>query len=62
MLILIGTVPTAYALNKAVTPAETQTFVAVANRQPRRSGSTRTALHRPRTRVPTSSFTSSIAN
>lgn len=31
MLILIGTVPTAYALNKAVTPAETQTFVAVAN-------------------------------
>jgi len=30
MLILIGTVPTAYALNKAVTPAETQTFVAVA--------------------------------
>ncbi|MFM0502755.1 inorganic phosphate transporter [Paraburkholderia caffeinilytica] len=31
MLILIGTVPTAYALNKAVTPAETQTFVAVAH-------------------------------
>ncbi|WP_133646845.1 inorganic phosphate transporter [Paraburkholderia flava] len=30
MLILIGTVPTAYALNKAVTPAETQTFIAVA--------------------------------
>jgi PiT family inorganic phosphate transporter len=30
MLILIGTVPTAYALNKAVTPAQTQTFVAVA--------------------------------
>ncbi|MEQ5843849.1 inorganic phosphate transporter [Paraburkholderia acidicola] len=30
MLILIGTVPTAYALNKAVTPAESQTFVAVA--------------------------------
>jgi PiT family inorganic phosphate transporter len=30
MLILIGTVPTAYALNKAVTPSETQTFVAVA--------------------------------
>jgi PiT family inorganic phosphate transporter len=29
MLILIGTVPTAYALNKAVTPGETQTFVAV---------------------------------
>src|ERR1700753_4096916 len=26
MLILIGTVPTAYALNKAVTPTETQTF------------------------------------
>ena len=30
MLILIGTVPTAYALNKAVTPGETQTFVSVA--------------------------------
>ncbi|MEX3957589.1 inorganic phosphate transporter [Trinickia sp. EG282A] len=30
MLILIGTVPTAYALNKAVTPAQTQTFLAVA--------------------------------
>ncbi len=30
MLILIGTVPTAYALNRAVTPAETQTFIAVA--------------------------------
>ncbi|PLZ04227.1 anion permease [Burkholderia sp. WAC0059] len=32
MLILIGTVPTAYALNKAVTPAETQTFIAVSQR------------------------------
>ncbi|CAJ9208280.1 phosphate transporter family protein [Burkholderia pseudomallei] len=32
MLILIGTVPTAYALNKAVTPGETQTFIAVAHR------------------------------
>jgi PiT family inorganic phosphate transporter len=31
MLILIGTVPTAYALNKAVTPRQTQTFVAVAH-------------------------------
>ncbi|WP_186170075.1 inorganic phosphate transporter [Burkholderia gladioli] len=31
MLILIGTVPTAYALNKAVTPAESQTFIAVAH-------------------------------
>ncbi|MGB8416761.1 inorganic phosphate transporter [Paraburkholderia sp.] len=31
MLILIGTVPTAYALNKAVTPAQTQTFVTVAH-------------------------------
>ncbi|KXU95011.1 nuclease PIN [Caballeronia megalochromosomata] len=31
MLILIGTVPTAYALNKAVNPAETQSFVAVAH-------------------------------
>ena len=30
MLILIGTVPTAYALNKAVTPAQVQTFVSVA--------------------------------
>jgi PiT family inorganic phosphate transporter len=30
MLILIGTVPTAYALNRAVTPGQTQTFVAVA--------------------------------
>jgi PiT family inorganic phosphate transporter len=29
MLILIGTVPTAYALNKAVTPSQTQTFLAV---------------------------------
>jgi PiT family inorganic phosphate transporter len=29
MLILIGSVPTAYALNKAVTPEETQTFLAV---------------------------------
>ncbi|MCQ0032661.1 inorganic phosphate transporter [Burkholderia glumae] len=31
MLILIGTVPTAFALNKAVTPAESQTFIAVAH-------------------------------
>jgi PiT family inorganic phosphate transporter len=31
MLILIGTVPSAYALNKAVTPGETQTFVSVAH-------------------------------
>ena len=29
MLILIGTVPTAYALNRAVTPEDTQQFVAV---------------------------------
>jgi inorganic phosphate transporter, PiT family len=29
MLILIGTVPTAYALNHAITPAQTQDFVAV---------------------------------
>jgi inorganic phosphate transporter, PiT family len=29
MLILIGTVPTAYALNKAVTTSDTQTFIAV---------------------------------
>jgi PiT family inorganic phosphate transporter len=32
MLILIGTVPTAYALNKAVTPAMTQTFVEVSHK------------------------------
>lgn len=31
MLILIGTVPTAYALNKAVTANETQTFLAVSH-------------------------------
>ncbi|SMF98939.1 inorganic phosphate transporter [Burkholderia singularis] len=31
MLILIGTVPTAYALNKAVTAGESQTFIAVAH-------------------------------
>ncbi|MFP6562657.1 inorganic phosphate transporter [Paraburkholderia sp. B3] len=31
MLILIGVVPTAYALNKAVTPAETAAFVSVAH-------------------------------
>ncbi|MET0937181.1 MAG: inorganic phosphate transporter [Luteibacter sp.] len=31
MLILIGTVPSAYALNKAVTPGETQSFVSVAH-------------------------------
>ncbi|RFU48361.1 inorganic phosphate transporter [Paraburkholderia sp. DHOC27] len=30
MLILIGTVPTVYALNRTVTPAETQAFVAIA--------------------------------
>ena len=35
MLILIGTVPTAYALNRAVTPAETQTFLAVAQQAAR---------------------------
>ncbi len=29
MLILIGTVPTAYALNRAITPAQTQDFIAV---------------------------------
>lgn len=31
MLILIGTVPTAYALNRAVTAEQTQTFIAVAH-------------------------------
>ncbi len=31
MLILVGTVPTAYALNHAVTPAQTQDFIAVSN-------------------------------
>jgi PiT family inorganic phosphate transporter len=30
MLVLIGTVPTAYALNKAVTHEETRTFVSLA--------------------------------
>src|SRR5580704_14821376 len=29
MLILIGTVPTTYALNRAVTPSQTQDFLAV---------------------------------
>jgi PiT family inorganic phosphate transporter len=32
MLILVGTVPTAYALNRAVTPAETHDFVTVSER------------------------------
>jgi PiT family inorganic phosphate transporter len=31
MLILVGTVPTAYALNHAITPKDMQTFVAVSN-------------------------------
>jgi len=31
MLILIGTVPAAYALNRTVTPSETQTFISVAH-------------------------------
>ncbi|MCG5074165.1 inorganic phosphate transporter [Paraburkholderia tagetis] len=35
MLILIGTVPTAYALNKAVTASESQTFVAVSQQAAR---------------------------
>jgi len=35
MLILIGVVPTAYALNKAVTTAETQTYLAVAQQASR---------------------------
>ncbi|WP_027795122.1 inorganic phosphate transporter [Paraburkholderia acidipaludis] len=35
MLILIGTVPTAYALNKAVTPEQTQTYLAVAQQAAR---------------------------
>ena len=35
MLILIGTVPTAYALNKAVTPEQTQTYLAVAQQASR---------------------------
>ncbi|HTH59053.1 MAG TPA: inorganic phosphate transporter [Paraburkholderia sp.] len=35
MLILIGTVPTAYALNRAVTPEETQTFLAVSQQAAR---------------------------
>jgi PiT family inorganic phosphate transporter len=32
MLILIGTVPTAYALNHAIPPAQVQTFIAVSER------------------------------
>jgi len=32
MLILIGTVPTAYALNRAATPADTRAFVSVSHR------------------------------
>jgi inorganic phosphate transporter, PiT family len=35
MLILIGTVPTVYALNKAVTPEQTQTYLAVAQQASR---------------------------
>ncbi|WP_028221322.1 inorganic phosphate transporter [Paraburkholderia oxyphila] len=35
MLILIGTVPTAYALNRAVTASESQTFVAVSQQAAR---------------------------
>ncbi|MFD1554344.1 inorganic phosphate transporter [Paraburkholderia silviterrae] len=35
MLILIGTVPTAYALNKAVTASESQTFIAVSQQAAR---------------------------
>jgi len=31
MLILIGTVPSAYALNKAMTPGDTQSFISVAH-------------------------------
>ncbi|CAM2184244.1 Low-affinity inorganic phosphate transporter PitA [Paraburkholderia sacchari] len=38
MLILIGTVPTAYALNKAVTASESQTFVAVSQQAARTLG------------------------
>jgi inorganic phosphate transporter, PiT family len=35
MLILVGTVPAAYALNHAVGPAETQTFIAISERAER---------------------------
>ncbi|CAB3798594.1 Low-affinity inorganic phosphate transporter 1 [Paraburkholderia caffeinitolerans] len=38
MLILIGTVPTAYALNKTVTASESQTFVAVSQQAARTLG------------------------
>ena len=31
MLILVGTVPTAYALNHAITPSQTQTYIAVSH-------------------------------
>jgi inorganic phosphate transporter, PiT family len=55
MLILIGSVPTAYALNKAVNPEETRTFVAVARdrvMRPSSSPSTQTVQSLPRIRVP----------
>ena len=42
MLILIGTVPTAYALNHAVSAKESQDFIAVSPWRPARSGTTRT--------------------
>jgi inorganic phosphate transporter, PiT family len=40
MLILIGTVPTAYALNHAVTYKDSQDFIAVSSRPPKPSPNT----------------------
>ena len=57
MLILIGTVPTAYALNKAVTPAKRRPFSRSRNRPRRRSPNTPKARRRPPIRAPMSKRT-----
>ena len=46
MLILIGTVPTAYAVNHAVSPAQTADFVAVSTQNSRRARQLRLARGR----------------
>ena len=51
MLILIGTVPTAYALNHAVSAKESQDFIAVS------AQAARTRWGTTRTRTPPSSVT-----
>ena len=43
MLILVGTVPTAYALNRAVTPADVQDFIAVSRAGEQRARALRAA-------------------